>query len=369
MITPSQSNRQPHNPNEMLRRGLIEPSVLASLTLSDWNYLVPEARAAGLLARLDALLEEHALFDRIPAPVVPHLIAARRIADHEHRTISWEVNRIGRALTRIATRVVLLKGAAYLQQGLPVAKGRMSSDVDILVSKDALESVEAALVNHGWRHLKLDEYDQFFYRQWSHELPPLQHRDRGTVVDVHHTILPPTGRLHPDPEKLLRDSVPLHGNSFRALAPPDMVLHSAAHAFQDGDLARGLRDLVDIDALLRHFSAEDEQFWARLANRAEELRLIRPLYYALRYSHRFLQTVIPADIARRMHRWRSSWPAATLMDNAVKTVITGSPSRKNLSLRLARKLLYVRAHWLRMPPHLLIPHLARKAFPKTPVKN
>jgi hypothetical protein len=28
----------------------------------------------------------------------------------------------------------------------------------------------------------------------------------------------------------------------------------------------------------------------------------------------------------------------------------------------ARMAAFVRAHWLRMPPHLLIPHLARKAI-------
>jgi len=77
--------------------------------------------------------------------------------------------------------------------------------------------------------------------------------------------------------------VPLEGTIFRVLAPVDMVLHSAAHAFQDGDLSRGFRDLVDIDDLLHHCSRNDN-FWNKLLAHCEELNLQRPVYYALRYT-------------------------------------------------------------------------------------
>ena len=47
------------------------------------------------------------------------------------------------------------------------------------------------------------------------------------------------------------------------LAPADMVVHAVAHLFADGDLAGGLRNLWDIDRLLREFAGE-AGFWARL---------------------------------------------------------------------------------------------------------
>jgi hypothetical protein len=226
-------------PSDVLRQALVAPEILGNLQLSGWDGLLPEARSAGLLARLDVLLNERRLFKGVPDPVKPHLIAARRVASNEDAIVRWEVNRIAHALARQDIPIVLLKGAAYVMWELPVARGRFSSDVDILVPKASIANVERALIDHGWRHIKLDDYDQFFYRHWSHELSPLQHHDRGTIVDVHHTILPPTGRLHPDPAKLLAASVPLTGTRFSVLAPADMVLHSAAHAFQDGDLTRG----------------------------------------------------------------------------------------------------------------------------------
>lgn len=357
------------SPSDLLRQALVSPEILGNLELSEWDGLLPEASSARLLARLDVLVNEHGLFKGVPDPVKPHLIAARRVANNEDSIIRWEVNRIAHALPRRDIPIVLLKGAAYVMLELPVARGRFSSDVDILVPKASIATVEKALIDHGWRHIKLDDYDQFFYRHWSHELPPLQHRDRGTIVDVHHTILPPTGRLHPDPEKLLAASVPLTGTRFSVLAPVDMVLHSAAHAFQDGDLTRGLRDLVDIDDLLRHFSAAQAGFWDQLDYRAEQLELSRPLYYAFRYSHQYLQTLIRKDILAKSKRWQPAWPGSWLMDLIVNRVITAGPSRKDPTLGLPRKLLYIRAHWLRMPPYLLIPHLSRKALRRWKRRN
>jgi hypothetical protein len=347
--------------NDLLVRALMEPSQLSNYGSLQWDTLIRQGKRNGLLGRIQVLMKEHQSFTGVPSRVLAHLESARIIAENEQRVMRWEINRICRALKDIEAPVVLLKGAAYVMMELPVARGRISTDVDILVPRAALNEVEQALLRRGWQHVKLEDYDQYFYRQWSHELPPLVHRDRGTVVDVHHTILPPTGRLHPDPEKLLANSVPVAGTKFSVLAPVDMVLHSAAHAFQDGDLMRGLRDLVDIDDLLRHFS-QKENFWDELLSRAEELDLSRPLYYALRYSNWYLQTPIPRRIFDRSKIWRPAWPAFVLMDALVHHVITAGPWRKDLAFRLSQQLLYIRSHWLRMPPYLLIPHLLRKAL-------
>lgn len=276
----------------------------------------------------------------------------------------WELDRIRRALAGIDSKVVLLKGAAYLLAELAVARGRLSTDVDILAPGRQLGAIEAKLLEHGWRHVKIEQYDQFFYRKWSHELPPLVHRERKTIVDVHHTILPPFGRIRPDAEKLLAAAMPVSGTGFHMLTPTDMVLHSAAHAFQDGDLTRGLRDLVDLDALLDQFSDSDPDFWERLACRAEELGLIRPLYYGVRYSRKYLQTQVPERFLDRMERWRPSGFALTVMDAVVERVLIATPWPRKIDASVSRKFLYIRAHWLRMPPYLLLPHLTRKLFRK-----
>lgn len=346
----------------MIERALTQPQTLLELSPCQWDRLIQSARRLGLLARIQLLIAERGLLDAVPTQPKLHLESARIVADNEQRIMRWEVNRIQRALGELSKPVILLKGAAYLLAGLSVAKGRISTDVDILVDKTDIADVESALLKHGWEHTKVDEYDQFYYRVWSHELPPLRHRERGTTVDVHHTILPLTGRCHPDPKKLLAEAITLDGSQFKILAPADLVLHSAAHAFQDGDLVRGLRDLVDLDDLLRYFGVEAD-FWDRLLQRSQDLDLTRPLYYALRYTSLILHTPVPAAVLEQTKRFAPAWLAGLIMDrlviHAVNDRLTGG---RRFIQAFSSWALYMRQHWLRMPPFLLARHLVHQMF-------
>jgi hypothetical protein len=339
---------------------LTDPDRLLTLSLRKWDRLLPLARYAGVLGRFYPQLAEYGMLDSIPAPVLPHLEAASIIAQEHERKIRWEVNRIQRALIDLTVPVVLLKGAAYVMAGLPCAQGRLVSDVDIMVPKAQLGLVEQALQRHGWEATPLDNYDQQYYRRWMHELPPLRHRLRGTLLDLHHTILPETSRLKPDPAKLLTNAQPVAGTRFQVLAPADMVLHSAAHAFHDGDLSNSLRDLLDLHDLLCHFG-KDPPFWDELPHRAYELDLARPLFYAVRYTQRFLGTPLPVSLAAFLRKAAPPWPVCKLMDALISRTLLPPVQPPRLGSGFARWLLYMRSHWLRMPPLLLASHLLRKA--------
>jgi hypothetical protein len=334
---------------------LRDPRALASWTPSQWEMLVRQARSADLISRLAALLEDCGLLQEIPAAPRAHLLAAR-VGRHAHEeAVRREVAQLRKALAPTGIDIILLKGAAYLFAALPAARGRVFSDVDILVPRAALAEVEAALMLGGWATTHHDPYDQRYYREWMHELPPLRHVTRQTVLDVHHAIVPPTARLKPDSAKLLAAARPLPGYpGLKVLAPADMVLHSAAHLFLNEELSHGLRDLVDLDSLLRHFGAH-EAFWPALHARALEMHLERPLRYALRYSHRILATPVP------MHLLAA--PASPVMDALyLRALQPDHPSAADAFTPLARWLLYVRAHWMRMPPGRLAHHLAVKAL-------
>jgi hypothetical protein len=196
-----------------------------------------------------------------------------------------------------------------------------------------------------------------------HELPPMQHIKRLTVIDVHHAILPETAYVHPDPEKLRAAAHTLDGYSdLKVFAPADMVLHSAVHLFHEGELHNGLRDLVDIDSLLRHFS-NLPSFWPELVERAKELELTRSLYYALRYAAQILHTPIPSEAMEAARIGRPGRLTLTLMDALFsRALMPDHPSCSDWLTGTARWMLYVRANWLRMPPLLLARHLFHKAF-------
>jgi hypothetical protein len=339
---------------------LRDPAALADISLRKWDALVVQARRANLLARIACALDDLGLLSDVPPAPRAHLEASSTLARAQADAVRREVAYIDRALAAAGIPIVLLKGAAYLIAGLPVARGRLFADIDILVPHGALPNVEARLLLHGWQTSKTDPYDQRYYRQWMHELPPLKHVTRQTVLDVHHAILPITARLKPESAKLLMASRPVSGEPrLRVLAPVDMILHSATHLFCNEDVGNNLRDLVDLDGLLRQFAVE-ERFWSRLVARAEELHLTRPLYYALRYAVRVLGSAVPADVLRKADIGRPPSMLRSLMDALfLRTLLPGRATERMAAL--ARGSLYVRAHWLRMPPLLLAHHLTVKA--------
>jgi hypothetical protein len=349
---------------EILIHALREPQTSTNLTASAWTLLLQQARATGLLPRLaDRLL---ALDDgkQRPAGVQGHLESALRLGRAQQAEVRREARYIDQALADLGVPVVLLKGCAYVVAELPAARGRVFSDVDILVPKSHIGQAESLLTMHGWMGTEQSAYNQRYYRQWMHELPPMQHVHRGTVLDVHHTILPETARLRPDPAKLLVRAQPVAGTRvLHVLAPADMLLHSMTHLFTNDDMTHALRDLSDLDLLTRHFS-QLPGLWESLLPRALELDLIRPLYYAMVQLQRVWATPVPAAFLQSLQEHRPSPVLAGVMDRIWRHTLASPPVGGRSSLRhsLSLQALYLRGHWMRMPPLLLARHLSVKAL-------
>lgn len=335
---------------------LRDPAVMAAFTAVDWDLAVRQGLEAGLLGRLAARARDAGLQPRIPDPVWHHLEAALTIADRQQRAVWWEVKLLAHVLEPAGVPVVLLKGAAYAAADLPPAAGRTFSDIDILVPKAALPEVEKRLLLAGWISSHLDAYDQRYYRQWMHELPPMTHIRRGTNLDVHHNILPETARIRTQPNLIRAAALPLAGQpGIYIPCPEDRVLHSATHLFHEGEWEHGLRDLSDLDCLLRAQASDD---WPRLLTRAEALNLTLPLGYALRLTRRIFATPIPDEALA----WCATGPGARMDAIFLQGLGAAHWSLGTFWTAPARLLLYIRGHWLRMPPRLLLPHLAHKAL-------
>ena len=329
---------------------LLQPMLLTELEGSKLTRVLRQARHAGLLGFIAARIDPGQTGGRL----ADHLLSARIHADYNKQAISWEIDRLARALKPMAGPVILLKGAAYKALDLGLAQGRLASDVDLLVPRQQLDRAEQLLLDAGWSHIKADEYDQHYYREWMHELPPLRHDERGTVVDLHHGILPPTARVKPDPEKLICAAMPITNSPFFSLNREDTVLHRAAHLFYDGDLINATRELVDINELLSSFGKEP-QFEQRLVSRARELELSRPLYYAVHFCTELLQSVVASRIKSAL---APTLPARRLMLTMMRSQLRPpDPDHTGAMSKLSANFLYLRSHWLRMPPLMLARHL------------
>ena len=351
--------------NDPLLSVLLDPGDTASWTGQEWTLAFRQARFSGLAGRLADRLLADPLAPKSTCPVALrcHLEAALRVCKAQQAEVLRETKFLDQALASLGAPVVLLKGAAYAAAKLPAARGRVFSDVDILVPKQALAKAESLLTLHGWMTTEESEYNQRYYRRWMHELPPMRHLQRGTVLDVHHTILPETARLRPDAAKLIAAAVPLAGTRvLHVLAPVDMVLHSLTHLFMNDDMTHALRDLSDLDLLLRAPQGQDCT-WDRLLPRARELNLERPLFYALRH----LRRVMKLPVAERLVAASAADGPGPALGRAMDWIWSQAlsapiPPKSHVARDLALAALYVRGHWLRMPPLMLIQHLAIKAL-------
>ncbi len=347
----------------LLSELLCEPTRARGLAEFDWDVVIPQARKTSLLAVLLDEIRQADSENFIPADVRRHMEAAWVVYIKQQQNLRYEVKRLKEALAEAGEPVLLLKGAAYSAAGLRVARGRLLSDVDILVPADSLDAVEMALGAHGWSAGELHPYNNRYYREWMHELPPMEHVRRQSTVDVHHTILPPTAKSRIDVQALWRDAIEVAPGVY-VLSAVDRVIHSATHLFHEGEFHHGLRDLRDLDQLLgESVEASGDSFYSELSQRAKIMGLELPLYYALRYTRMILGTAVPDETLVGLAGRRLGPLRLCLADFMFRRAFRPQHSSSALPLTgLALFMLYVRSHYLRMPLRYLVPHLARKAW-------
>jgi hypothetical protein len=90
---------------------------------------------------------------------------------------------------------------------------------------------------------------------------------------------------------------------------------------------------------------------------------MRPLFYALRYADRILETPVPTQARELTDEGRPSQAVLATMDALVlRAIVPGSGADATVLTDLAGWSLFVRSHWLRMPPLLLARHLLHQAW-------
>lgn len=323
-----------------------------ALSLAQWDRVVRLARQARVLGVLAVRLQaDTALWRALPGEVQGHCRAALHITAYRARMAEVAIADLER---RLAPQVplVLLKGAAYLAQGLPLAEGRMIGDVDILVAPAHLNRAEQLLHQQGWMSAVTTAYDDHYYRAWSHELPPLRHPSHVVELDVHHALTPPTSRIHPAMAEVLAQLKPLNRAGVSVLHPHDQILHAVIHVYQDTELDGRLRDLVDIQGLLiAHLSTESE--WQALCQRAAMLGATPALEWALHYCVQWLGLDVPASVSVPEP---SKWMNWLMHQHCLPHVPEHVPASAWWAARLGQ----LRYHRYRMPLGLLARHSAHK---------
>ncbi|MCW5661995.1 MAG: nucleotidyltransferase family protein [Burkholderiaceae bacterium] len=352
---------EPGPPHQELIAAIRNPQVVLGWTMATWEIQVRLSRRLRLLSRLAAALEAHGVLADVPAEPGRLLRSDLQLSRWRTRSMRWAVERVGACLSGRGYPLVLLKGAAYLSQQLGIARGRLPSDLDILVPKDAIGDAQEQLRLAGWQEMELDAHDQRYYREWSHEASPMRHPAHRMELDLHHNVLPPIGKPRVDAALLLDEIEPSPWTGWHVLSGPDQFLHAAAHLFCDSVLRDRLRDLVDLDGIAREMGPTGV-FWNRVVERARTLGLTEECALACRFLAEWFDTPMGETALLIGQRPVARHGRRHLLFSLLSKAMTplAPDEEPGVLNRLVDLTVLSRYHLNRMPIRLLIPHLAHK---------
>ena len=362
----------------------LKPETLLALTEPERSKVMVVLRKQKVLAKLAFLIfdktldkqfdektlgsDEHALQAykktlpsnekplQLDEKTIRHLKNALKVAEKQKEQVFLEANEISHILKPVSEFVVFLKGAAYSLNHSLAGQGRIYSDIDILVNKVQLSDCEQTLALHGWFGEKISNYDQRYYRKWAHEIAPLAHIQRGTIIDVHHNIIPIVSNDAPS-VSILKNHIVCNKNGIQTLSLQAQFVHSAVHLFRNEEYKTAFRDVLDLYFMLIEIGPNN---LSDITDVAEDLGFKYEIGLALRALQNIFELSLPAQTINLLLN-KSTLRVAFDQFIFAKVLL---PQHRLLDCNATPMryfLATVRGHCIKMPLHLLTYHLLMKS--------
>jgi len=332
-----------------------QPESTSSFTLHQWNDLVLVLRHEKLLARFYLLLKNEGMSGVLPDNVQRHCKNAETLAEKQRSVVLCETQGLKQAIGNETPYLLMLKGAAYTICENNAGLGRVYSDIDVLVPKNVISKVESRLAIQGWLSKELDNYDEKYYRQWAHEIPPMQHGTRGTVLDLHHNMVPVISGKSIDIERFVAVTQ-REVNGVLTLNDSGMFFHSAIHLFFNDDYSSAFRDMTDLWLLVK---SQDEEFYHMLFALCSDFGFKKECVIALYLLQMRCGVTLPewvdSEIKESVGKM-SAWEVKLLSrvtEPKHSLLLSGERSALNTIAE-------ARGHFLKMPLNILVYHTGMK---------
>jgi hypothetical protein len=260
---------------------------------------VKHAVEAGLGPLLHQAIENNDW--QLPVACKEDLRRSDVIAQMRHQNLCDAASELLDLCSGIGVAVTLLKGIVVSHLYFPTGHLRPMNDIDILVSRDDLASLERALQRVGYTRMPNYQVDG----EAAHGAP-FRHPKRGVWVEIHWALFGPSTRLQTNQlfalSTIAANSVPMtfHGQPAYRLAAEFHLAYLASYWIRD--LTRNrihpsfVMGLLDAIYLLR--TSGHELDWNALLRQVDNETAMASLYLMLGYLHRRgLGTVPAATIA------------------------------------------------------------------------
>lgn len=336
---------------------LEKPADAECLSDLQWQDLIRILRCNDLTATLASLLEKNNIVVQ-SAYGKKHLASALVYAKRQSQQVEYESRHLRDILSEIGVVPMFLKGAAYALANDLNADGRLMSDIDILVTHSQLELVEKQLKANGWKEKVLDSYDENYYRQWSHELPPFINSSTGTTLDIHHTLIPPITSKSVPVDSVFSNSV--QGRTYALLPSMEWrLLHCIIHFFYNEDYEKPIRDMWDLRCLF--LQLRDRQHLEQFLTLASSIGFRKEAGYALRtveYVFNDITEHFGAKVDSHLTVSETVFCGAV-----IKTIAKPRHAEiDSLATKFCCFIMMMRGHVKKMPMNILIPHIAVKLY-------
>lgn len=330
------------------------------LEKSEWCDVVALSRQLGFLPFLYHISLEENTFSLMPKSVASQLKSAYYELLKQHDSINWHLAQL-RKNNPSSLKITLLKGAAYIAAGKRNAAYRLLSDIDLLVERKFLNDAEFWLFINGFAVSVSDEYDDYYYRQWMHELPPFVNSKSGLIVDLHHNLLPISSKRHINASLIVDSGTELEEH-YIVPSDEDLIIHSAVHLIQDSVFDRSLRDLCDQYWLLTDY-IEQNITSAQLIDRAIKLALGTDLAKSFSLMSEVLNLSLTdeeSDFVKQSLRRKRLW----VLEKRCYIIMLHQPVKSEWRVKhhVASLYLFVKSHLIKMPVKLLIKHAGMKSY-------
>jgi hypothetical protein len=233
-----------------------------------------------------------------------------------------DLARVVGAFRAAGLRPVVLKGAALAASRYPQIAHRAISDLDLLLPVDEIDRADRLLRGLGYRQTCPPGWEKF-YAEHHHGAPYLPPRGHPRL-EIHVGLLDRRRRQQPDLERMLERAVelPCGATSAWALAPEDQLIHAALHLAVSGRFLRGMKDLADIDLLLRSPESLD---LGRILAGAGRPGIGRALHYALALANDLFGTPLDPRLAAALRTYRLPFLEDRALRRLARTSVSAVP--------------------------------------------
>jgi hypothetical protein len=278
----------------------------------DWTRLVEKARQEGVSALIFYHITGHYLEDLVPQETLSTL------SDDYHATLKRNLLIIGTlravlaAFQEAGIPCIVLKGIALAEHVYPSIGMRGMSDVDILVRKEALLSVDLLLSSLGY-HPEDISAEKALLNPAGY-LASLEYRKNRSPLNLHvhwHTVntsVPATMFVNRvDMNRLWENAVPANvaDSHTLMLRPEHAILYLCEHALRVGHSFDRLILICDIFFSMKTFATVMN--WDFLIEESRRFHLSRLVYFGMVIVRQYTGLEIPGDCIAKLRPAKLSW--------------------------------------------------------------